>query len=219
MGSTPEVSRVRTRLAAVPMRVRTLLPLVVIALAACTGGARPRPRSPPYHARRRVVVERGRSARALLAADHAVRGADDGFVPDTLTAPTDDGGRLYLTPVTTTMTTAYVHDTRALAVYLTIENPGDNAWAGTVGAHAQVTDQNGAVFPAEQPATGDLHPDPGRYGGANRNLLRPVRVPAGANVKGVLVFHPTGGNRPITLRISVDGGSTWVEWATNLGVF
>jgi hypothetical protein len=38
-------------------------------------------------------------------------------------------------------------------------------------------------------------------------------------VKGALVFHVTGGNRPITLRISLDGGTTWVEWATNLGVF
>jgi hypothetical protein len=202
------------------MRVRTLLPLVVIALAACTGGA---------------ATATSLAPSSTLAGGSSSSGVDplvpysppttpfeertNGFVPDTLTAPTDDGGRLYLTPVTTTMTTAYVHDTRALAVYLTIENPGDKAWEGTVGAHAQVTDQNGAVFPAEQPAKGDLHPDPGRYGGANRNLLRPIRVPAGANVKGVLVFHPTGGNRPITLRISVDGGSTWVEWATNLGVF
>jgi hypothetical protein len=38
-------------------------------------------------------------------------------------------------------------------------------------------------------------------------------------VKGVLVFHPTGGNRPVTLRISADDGATWAEWTTALGVF
>ena len=47
----------------------------------------------------------------------------NGFIPDTLTAPTADGGKLYLTPVTTTMTTAYVHDARAFAVYLNDGEP------------------------------------------------------------------------------------------------
>jgi hypothetical protein len=200
------------------MRVRTLLPLVVIGLAACTGGVATATSLQPST----TTVSSSSGVDPLVPYSPSTTPFEErtsGFVPDTLTAPTGDGGRLYITPVTTTMTTAYVHDTRALAVYLTIENPGDKAWTGTVGAHAQVTDQNGAVFPAEQPATGDLHPDPERYGGTNRNLLRPVRISAGAKVNGALVFHPTGGNRPITLRISLDGGSTWVEWATNLGVF
>lgn len=142
-----------------------------------------------------------------------------GFIPDTFTLPTADGGKLYLTPVTTTMTTAYVRETRAFVVYLDVENPGDASWTGVVGAHAQVTDLSGAVFEAEPPSPGDLHPDPQRYGGSNRNLLKPITVKAGGTVSGALVFHVTGGNRPITLRISVDGGTTWGEWATNLGVF
>ena len=77
----------------------------------------------------------------------------------------------------------------------------------------------GAVFPAEPPAPGDLHPDPERYGGSNQSLLKPITVKSGATVSGALVFHVTGGNRPITLRISANDGVTWAEWATNLGVF
>jgi hypothetical protein len=142
-----------------------------------------------------------------------------GFVPDMLTATTQGGGSVQLTPVTTTMTTSYVHETRALTVYLTAANPGDDRWSGTIGADAEVTDLSGGVFPATRPATGDLHPSPARYGGSNRSFLRPVSIAAGGSVKGALVFHVTGGNRPITLRISLDGGTTWVEWATNLGVF
>ena len=117
------------------------------------------------------------------------------------------------------MTTAYVRETRALAVYLTATNPGNGRWRGAIGADAEVTDLNGAVFPATEPAPADLHPDPARYGGSNRSFLRPVSIAGGASLKGALVFHVTGGNRPITLRISLDGGTTWVEWATNLGVF
>jgi hypothetical protein len=142
-----------------------------------------------------------------------------GFIPDTLTAPTSEGGALLLTPVTTTMTTTYVHETRAFVVYLTVRNDGDGRWTGTVGDDAQVTDLSGGVFPAIRPAAGDLHPDPARYGGSNRSLLQPVTVAPGTALRGALVFHVTGGNRPITLRISLDGGTTWVEWATNLGVF
>ncbi len=142
-----------------------------------------------------------------------------GFIPDTLTAPTADEGKLYLTPVTTTMTMAYVQEARAFVVYLNVENPGDAAWTGRVGANAEVTDLTGTVFPAEPPAPGDLHPDPQRYGGSDRSLLKPITVEPGATVSGALVFHVTGGNRPITLRISTDAGVTRAEWATNLGVF
>jgi len=142
-----------------------------------------------------------------------------GFIPDTLTLPTSDTGKLYLTPLTTTMSTAYVRETRAFVVYLTVENPGDGAWSGHLGTDAEVTDLTGAVFPAMRPAPGDLHPDPQRYGGSNQDLLGPITVKSGESVSGALVFHVTGGNRPITLRISVDGGTTWGEWATNLGVF
>ena len=204
------------------MRARTLLPLVVLALVACTGGSAstsPVASSPSTPPTGSVSASGVDPLVPYSPSPTPFEERTSGFVPDTLTAPTDDGGKLYLTPVTTTMTTVYAHDTRALAVYLTVQNPGGRAWSGTIGAHAQITDESGAVFPAEEPAEGDLHPDPARYGGANRNLLEPVRIAAGAKVKGALVFHPTGGNRPITLRISVDGGATWVEWTTNLGVF
>lgn len=142
-----------------------------------------------------------------------------GFIPDTLTAPTDGGGSIQLTPVTTTMTLAYVHEARALTVYLTATNPGKDAWRGAIGTDAEVTDLNGATFPATRPASGDLHPHPGHYGGSNRSFQRPVSIAPGSSARGALVFHVTGGNRPITLRISLDGGTTWVEWATNLGTF
>jgi hypothetical protein len=142
-----------------------------------------------------------------------------GFIPDTLTLPTSDGGKRYITAVTTSMTTELVDGTRALTVYLTVENPGADAWSAKVGADAEVKDLNGKVFPAVPPAPGDLHPDPKRYGGSNRDLSKPVTVPPNASIKGALVFHVTEGNRPITLRISLDGGVTWAEWATNLGVF
>ena len=215
---TPEVSSAAARLADVRMRIaRLLLPIVLLpVLAACTGGSTttspsgettaPSPTGVdplvPYSPAPTPFVER-----------------TTGFIPDTLTLPTADGGKLFVTPVTTTMTTGYVHDTRALAVYLEMENPGDTAWTGTPGTDAQVTDLTGAVFQAVPPAPGDLHPDPQRYGGSNGSLLKPVTVKPGTTASGALVFHVTGGNRPITLRISLDGGATWGEWATNLGVF
>ena len=202
------------------MRVRSLLPLVAIALAACTGGTTSAP--PSLLPTTTVAVATPSGVDPLVPYSPATTPFAErttGYVPDTLTLPAGGGGKLYLTPVTTTMTTTFVHEARALAVYLTIENPGDEAWMGSIGADAEITDLNGAGFPAAPPAKGDLHPEPARYDGANRNLLQPVRVAPGAKVKGVLVFHPTGGNRPITLRISLDGGTTWGEWTTNLGVF
>ena len=84
---------------------------------------------------------------------------------------------------------------------------------------AEVTDLSGGLFRATRPARGDLYPDPTRYGGSNRSLLRPITVAPDTSQRGALAFHVTGANRPITLRISRDGGMTWVEWATNLGVF
>jgi hypothetical protein len=199
------------------MRARDLrLLLVVLALAACTGSTSDTaPTSVPTPAGASGVDPLQPYSPA--ATPFAER--QSGYVPDTLTLPTSDGGKLYVTPVTTTMTTTYVHETRALAVYLTIENPGDATWRGRLGADAQMRDLTDAVFPAERPAPGDEHPHPGTYGGVNRDLLRAVTVPADGTVKGVLVFHPTGGNRPMTLRISADGGTTWAEWTTNLGVF
>jgi hypothetical protein len=142
-----------------------------------------------------------------------------GFIPDTLTLPTTDGTKLAVTPITTTMTLTFVHETRALVVYMDVRDGGDKAWSGVVGADAQVTDVVGGVFPAEAAEKGDLHPHPARYGGSNRSLLDEITVKPGTTVSGALVFHITGGNRAITLRLSLDGGTTWGEWATNLGTF
>ena len=142
-----------------------------------------------------------------------------GFIPDTLTLPTSDGTKLAITPVTTTMTLTFVQEARAFVVYFDVQDRGDAPWSGVLGAQAQVTDASGGVFPAEAAHGSDLHPHPARYGGSNRSLLREVTVQPRKTVKGALVFHVTGGNRPITLRVSVDGGTTWGEWATNLGTF
>jgi hypothetical protein len=194
-----------------------LLCLLLLAAVACTGGATTTA-APP--ATTPAASPSGVDPLVPYSPPPLPHSAStSGFIPDTLTAATGGGGSIQLTPITTTMTTAYVRDARALTVYLTARNPGNDRWRGTIGADAEVTDLNAAVFPATRPAPGDLHPDPGRYGGSNRSFLAPVSLAPGASTKGALVFHVTGGNRPITLRISLDGGRTWVEWATNLGVF
>jgi len=200
------------------LRSRSSVPwILLLATVACTGAtttsaAPPTPIPTPFPGGVDPLVPYSPPPTPAAA-------STSGFVPDVLTAPTDGGGSVRLTPVTTTMTTSYVHETRALTVYLTASNPGHDRWSGTIGADAEVTDLSGGVFPATRPAPGDLHPSPARYGGSNRSFLRPVSIPDGGSAKGALVFHVTGGNRPITLRISLDGGTTWVEWATNLGVF
>jgi hypothetical protein len=142
-----------------------------------------------------------------------------GFIPVTLSLPTSEGPTLALTPVTTSMTLRFRNDTRAFVVYFDVRDMSGTPWSGVVGANAQVTDATGAVFPAEAPAKGDLHPDPAQYGGSNRSLLQRISVAPHRTVKGSLVFHVTGGNRAITLRVSLDGGQTWGQWATNLGTF
>jgi hypothetical protein len=201
-------------------RHRSLLPCVVLLVAAACTGETETPPSPG--------VSTSIAPSPTAAVDPLVPYSPSptpftertsGFIPDTLSLPTSDGPTLAVTPVTTSMTLPFVHETRAFVVYLDIRDIGGTAWSGVVGANAQVTDAVGGVFPAEAPADGDLHPDPGRYGGSNRNLLRRVTVGAHDTVSGALVFHVTGGNRAITLRLSLDGGQTWGEWATNLGTF
>ena len=201
------------------MRIVRVLPLVLLAvlIGSCTRDtASPPPSTEPAPASASGGVDPlvPYSPQATPFAERT-----SGFIPDTLTLPTSHSGKLYVTPVTTTMTTAYVDDSRSLAVYLDVENPTDAAWSGSIGAHAEVTDLNEATFDAVAPVAGDLHPDAARYGGTNRSLLQKITVEPGKTTSGALVFHVTGGNRPITLRISLDGGRTWGEWATNLGVF
>ncbi len=157
------------------MRVRTVLPLVVIALVACTGSASgtasqptgtPAPSSStgvdplvPYSPATTPFAERTR-----------------GFVPDTLTLPTRGGGILHVTPVTTTMHTVWVDDTRALAVYLTVENPGDTAWTGKIGANAEVVDEVARTYPAVHPAAGRSASGPDALRRREQGSHRPVRI-------------------------------------------
>ena len=196
---------------------RLLLPCLLLAAAACTDGTTtPAPTSPIAPASSAASID---PLVPYSPSPTPFTERTSGFIPDTLTLPTSDGAKLAVTPVTTTMTLRFVDETRAFVVYLDVRDRGDAPWSGVLGADAQVTDANGGVFPAEAAAKGDLHPDPARYGGSNRSLLRQVTVQPGATVSGALVFHVTGGNRAITLRISLDGGATWGEWATNLGTF
>lgn len=194
---------------------------VVVALTACTGGdASSGATTPPPGGTSTPATSTGVDPLVPYSpATTPFVERTTGFIPDTLTLPLERGGVLYVTPVTTTMTVDYVDGARSLAVYVTLENPGDAPWTGRVGANAQITDEAGATFSAVPPRPGDLHPHPEQYGGSNRTLVRAVTVPPGGTLQGALVFRPTGGNRPITLRISLDGATTWGEWQTNLGVF
>jgi hypothetical protein len=143
-----------------------------------------------------------------------------GFAAETLTLPTSDGGKLYVTLDSTSMTTAFVDGHRSLAVWLTIENPNDKDWTGVPGRNSRLSDELGLSFlPIPNPTDADLHPDPARYGNSNRNLDAAVTIPAGGTLQGAIVFRPTGGNRPISLEMSVDDGRTFVTWETNLGPF
>jgi hypothetical protein len=201
-------------------RARPLIPYLVLVMSvACTGATSSTQPTP-------TVTPTGSSPAAgvdplVPYSPPPTPGVErtSGFIPDMLTLPADGGATVGVTPVTTSMTLRFVNEARAFVVYLDVEDPGSAEWSGIVGADAQVTDASGGVFPAEAPRAGDLHPHPGRYGGSNRNLLHPVTVKPGTTVSGALVFHVTGGNRPVTVRISLDGGTTWGEWATNLGTF
>jgi hypothetical protein len=143
-----------------------------------------------------------------------------GYLGETLTLPTAEGTKLYVTLESTSMTTEFVDDRRSLAVWLEVENPGGADWTGDLGVGAEIIDENGLSFRAvSRPTAADLHPDPQRYGYSNRNLARPVTVTAGDVVQGAIVFRPTGGNRDITVQLSLDGGTSLVAWQTAMGPF
>jgi hypothetical protein len=131
-----------------------------------------------------------------------------GYRGETLTLPTSEGYKLYVTYESTSMTTEFVGDRRSLAVWLEIKNPGDADWTGDLGADATVVDETGLSFPAvPKPTAADLHPHPERT------------IAAGDSVRGVIVFRPSGGNRDITIELSLDGGTTVASWQTAMGPF
>jgi hypothetical protein len=141
-----------------------------------------------------------------------------GFVPETLTLPTAEGGTMLVTVETTALDQAFTDGYRSMSVWVTIENPGDEPWTGVPGAFAKISDEGGAVFePIADPSAADLHPEPERYQASNRNLLESQTIGPGEALKGVIVFRPTGGNRFITIAISLNGGGVWGEWTTTMG--
>lgn len=141
-----------------------------------------------------------------------------GWLGETLLVRTPDGS-LWVSVDSTAMTPFAANGSRMLSVWITVHNPGDAAWTGAPGTDALLTDEAGNTFlPISDPSTDELHPTPEAYGASNRNLAGSVTVEAGASLQGVIVFRPTGGNRPVVFSMSLDGeGRT--EWQTNLGPF
>lgn len=143
-----------------------------------------------------------------------------GFVPETLTLPTPDGGTMLVSVDSTAIEREFTDTYRAMSVWVTVENPGDEPWTGVPAGFAKISDEAGNVFePIPDPVAGDLHPKPGRYGASNKDLTQEVTIEPGERLQGVIVFHPTGGNRFITISISMNAGGVWGEWATTMGPF
>jgi hypothetical protein len=143
-----------------------------------------------------------------------------GFVTETLTLPVTEDTRLLVTVDSTAIKREYVGSYRAMSVWVTYENPGDEPWSGVPAEDATISDEAGSVFePIPDPPASDLHPDPARYDASNRDLTEPTTIGPGKRIRGVIVFHPTGGNRFITISISMDGGNVWGEWDTTMGPF
>ena len=141
----------------------------------------------------------------------------DGWLRETLLVTAPGDVRLHVRPVSTSMTLEYLDGTRSLAIWIEIENAGEVDWSGVFGVDASLRDEFGNTFlPVTSPQARDLHPDPGRYGYANRNLMQPLVLPTGERTQGVLVFRPTLGNRPATLGVTLDGERT-TSWIVNIG--
>lgn len=140
---------------------------------------------------------------------------------ETLTLPTTDGedATMLVTLSSTAIDTEFVDGYRSTSVWVSLENPGDEPWSGIPAAAARIADEIGNVFEPVAPTPADLHPDPERYDASNLDLTERVTIDPGDRLDGVIVFRPTGGNRPITISISLDGGNVWGEWTTSLGPF
>jgi hypothetical protein len=149
-----------------------------------------------------------------------IQEVQNGFVGEALTLPTTSGGKIFVTIESTAMTTVPVNTARSLSVWMTLENPGDEPWIGVPGGYMTITDERGGEFLAvPTPLESDLHPEPQAYGYSNEDLHKRVTIQPGESLDGVVVFRPTGGNRPIQIHMSLDKGKTFGFWVTNLGVF
>lgn len=142
-----------------------------------------------------------------------------GFVTETLTLPVTDEQRLLVTVDSTAIQRGFTGTYRATSVWVTFENPTDEPWSGVPAADARISDEAGAVFEPVPATKADLHPDPQAYDASNLDLTEPATIGPGERLSGVIVFHPTGGNRAITIAISMNGGEVWGEWVTSLGPF
>lgn len=145
-----------------------------------------------------------------------------GYLGQTLTLDVGDGQDLRLTFHSTAMSAvaAIENQPRRFSVWLTVENPTDTAWKGDLGPLAHVDDDIGGNVAADpSPAPGDFSTAAGRLGFSNRNLAKPISIPAGASVDGVLLFQMYGGNRVVYITIDSPSGGDPIVWETNFGVF
>lgn len=142
-----------------------------------------------------------------------------GFVTETLTLPTTEDARMLVTVDSTAIEREFTGTYRATSVWVTLENPGDEPWTGVPAAYARISDEAGGVFEPVPATKADLHPRPGLYDASNRDLTRTATIRPGERLQGVIVFHPTGGNRGVTIAISLNEGGVWGEWTTSLGPF
>jgi hypothetical protein len=145
-----------------------------------------------------------------------------GYLGSTLTLDVGNGQQLRLTFHSTAMSAvaALYNQPRQFNVWLTVENPGDQPWKGNLGPLAHVDDDLGgdvAVDPA--PAPGQFSSSAKRLGYSNRNLAKPISVPAGGSVGGALLFQMYGGNRVVYVTIDSPAGADPVVWETNFGIF
>jgi hypothetical protein len=143
----------------------------------------------------------------------------NGFVTETLTLPSGDGGTMLVTVDGTAIDTRYVEGHRSMSVWVTLENPTERSWTGVPAAFASITDEAENVFEPVDPTAADLHPKPERYGASNLDLHGSRTIEPGESLQGVIVFRPTGGNRAITISISLNGGGVWGTWITTMGPF
>jgi len=145
-----------------------------------------------------------------------------GYLGSTLTLDVGNGQHLRLTFHSTAMdaVAALYNQPRQFNVWLTVENPNDTSWKGNLGPLAHVDDDIGgnvAVDPS--PAPGLFSSSAKRLGYSNRNLAKPIVIPAGGSVDGALLFQMYGGNRVVYITIDSPANADPIIWETNLGIF
>lgn len=145
-----------------------------------------------------------------------------GYLGQTLTLDVGGDQRLELTFHSTAMSAvaAVENVPRRFSVWLTVENPTDAPWRGNLGPLAHVDDDLGGSVAADpSPAPGDFSTAADRLGFSNKNLAKPISIPPGGSVDGVILFQMYGGNRVVHITIDSPAGGDPIVWETNFGVF